>query len=121
MFRRAIPALSNTPESRSNMFLRPNASRAIAFASYCSTTCDGTAVASERRLHCCISGLQADLGHSERITSREGPKRLAGPGAKRASRRPVRRGADQPGTGGYCGWFAQATSYCETDAVLREF
>jgi hypothetical protein len=47
----AIPALSNTPESRSNRaFLPPNASRARIYASDCSMTCGGTAVASESKL-----------------------------------------------------------------------
>src|SRR4051812_21673758 len=46
-----MPALSNTPERRSkSAFLPPNASRARALASACSTTCGGTAVASESKL-----------------------------------------------------------------------
>src|SRR5689334_13534349 len=52
MWRRAMPALSNTPDRRSNRaFLPPNASRARIFASDCSTTNGGTAVARESRLH----------------------------------------------------------------------
>ena len=57
------PALSNTPDSRSNRALRPpNASRARTFASSCSMTCGGTAVASESKLQgrmsCPISALE---------------------------------------------------------------
>ena len=52
MWRRAMPALSNTPERRSNSaFLPPNASRAQALASVCSTMCGGTAVLTESKLH----------------------------------------------------------------------
>ena len=58
MWRLEIPALSNTPESRSNnAFLPPNASLARAFASCCSTTCVGTAVASESKLQGRMWGL----------------------------------------------------------------
>src|SRR5438270_286028 len=49
-----MPALSNTPERRSNSALRPNASRASAFASACSITYGGTAVASESKEQGCI-------------------------------------------------------------------
>ena len=51
MWRRAMPALSNTPDRRSNRaLLPPNASRARTFATSCSMTCGGTAVASESKL-----------------------------------------------------------------------
>ena len=60
MWRRAIPALSNTPDSRSNRaFLPPNASRPSSLASACSMTCGGTAVASESKLQGCIMPLTA--------------------------------------------------------------
>src|SRR3954449_5883844 len=49
MWRLEMPALSNTLESRSNRAFLPKASRAQALASACSTTCGGTAVASESR------------------------------------------------------------------------
>ena len=54
-WRRAIPALSNTPDSRSNSaLLPPNARRPRSLASPCSTTCGGTAVASDSRLQGCM-------------------------------------------------------------------
>src|SRR5437879_11696211 len=67
MWRRAIPALSNTPASRSNRaLLPPNASRARTFASCCSTKIGGTAVASESKEQGCImafiSGPQVERG-----------------------------------------------------------
>src|SRR5438046_1705944 len=67
MWRLAMPALSNTPARRSNRaLLPPNASRARAFASCCSTTVGGTAVASESKEQGCImafiSGPQVERG-----------------------------------------------------------
>src|SRR3954453_7315948 len=67
MWRLAIPALSNTPARRSNnAFFPPNASRARALASCCSTTIGGTAVASESKEQGCImafiSGPQVERG-----------------------------------------------------------
>src|SRR5436305_10257211 len=76
MWRRAMPALSNTPASRSNNALfPPNASRARLLASCCSITCGGTAVASESKLQGCImafiSGPQPNGGsrYGSRIVS----------------------------------------------------
>ena len=55
MWRWAIPALSKTPDSRSNRaFLPPKARRARSFASCCSMRAGGTAVARERRLQGCM-------------------------------------------------------------------
>src|SRR5689334_23071428 len=67
IWRLAIPALSNTPARRSNnAFLPPKASRARALASYCSTTCGGTAVERESKEQGCImafvSGPQPNCG-----------------------------------------------------------
>ena len=59
------PALSNTPDSRSNRpFRPPKASRASALASDCSITCGGTAVASESKLQGCMHGLIEWIGRS---------------------------------------------------------
>src|SRR5256885_9162662 len=84
MWRLAIPALSNTPARRSNnSFLPPNASRARTLASCCSTTCGGTAVASESREQGCImafvSGPQPNWG------SRYGSGRVSDDRAPHAS------------------------------------
>src|SRR5205807_10146529 len=72
MWRLAIPALSNTPASRSNRaLLPPNASRARTFASCCSTTIGGTAVASVSKEQGCImafiSGPQVERGSRSEI------------------------------------------------------
>src|SRR3954454_17205421 len=78
-----MPALSKTPERRSNSAFLPNASRASALASACSITCGGTAVASERRLH--------DLSDNDRaLHSQGGVKRM------RAFQRIIAVGGDEP-------------------------
>ena len=58
MWRLAMPALSNTRRQPiEQRFLPPKDSRAEAFASSCSMTCGGTAVASESRLQGRMQGL----------------------------------------------------------------
>src|SRR5690349_20333298 len=97
IWRLAIPALSNTPDKRSNKaFLPPNASRARALASDCSTTCGGTVVASERRLHWSIECEPSDWFQFTNAEPAEGSnKRLARPGASGPAR--SRSAGDQPG------------------------
>src|SRR5678815_4081738 len=57
MWRLAMPALSKTPDRRSNRAFLPNASLASSLASDWATVCGGTAVATESRLQVCMQVL----------------------------------------------------------------
>src|SRR5690242_20595444 len=112
-----MPALSKTPERRSNKaFLPPKASRAHAFASCCAIVPLGTAVANERRLAVCIFETSRSSVSRTTHEPEASPYGLwtGPPGAESGPVLPPRLIER-----GYLP--AQAISYWETDAELREF